>query len=144
MIHPHLEYIDSIIDSSRESILKIGKLQDKTLRRIEYCNNLLDRLEYDELRRQYNIEQLLVRRKRSLLRIMYNQSENGQHFEVVEHNIGLQSRCTVKMKNKFSDLSNIHESPYYRGCSLWSKLPEAIKKSENINVFKGAARKYIK
>ena len=36
----------------------------------------------------------------------------------------------IKMKNIFSGPTKLHLSPYYRGCTLWSQLPEDIQKAE--------------
>ena len=44
MIRPHLDYIDYVIDSSSaDQISKIDKLQNKAIRRIEYCFDLKKR-----------------------------------------------------------------------------------------------------
>ena len=83
MIRPHLEYIDFIVESgTKEHIEKLNKLQDKALRRIEFCKNMDERSDYDVLRSKYRIENLDVRRKRSLLRIMYDKSRNNENIEV--------------------------------------------------------------
>ena len=38
MIHPHIEYVDFIIESgSKALVLKLYRLQERALRRIEYC-----------------------------------------------------------------------------------------------------------
>ena len=53
MIRPHMEYIDITIQSGiKEKEEKLDKLQDMALRRIEYCNTMDDRLEYDVLRKK--------------------------------------------------------------------------------------------
>ena len=145
MIRPHLEYIDFVIESgTKECIAKIDKLQNCALRRIEYCNNPADRLEYGDLRTKYNIEKLDVRRKRSLLRIMYNHSTKDENVDIITHNINLRSRNKVKLKNKFSSLTKLHVSPYYRGCVLWDQLPENIQTAENITAFKSQVKMHIR
>ena len=41
MIRPHLDYIDFGVDSSAsDRILKLDRLQDKAVRRIEYCTDV--------------------------------------------------------------------------------------------------------
>ena len=73
MIRPHMEYIGFIIESgTNEKVAKLDKLQDKALRRIEYCSKPEDRSEYAVLRNKYNIEELSVCQKHSLLRTMYD------------------------------------------------------------------------
>ena len=32
------------------------------------------------------------------------------------------------MKYKFSNLTKLHKSPYYRGVKLWNNLPENVQK----------------
>ena len=144
MIRPHLEYIDFVIESSNKNcISKINKLQERALRRIEYCYNPEERLDYIELQVMYNIESLDVRRRRTLLRIMYSQSIQSENVGIITHDINLRSKNKVKLKNEFSSLTKLHASPYYRGCVLWRNLPEEIQKSENINVFKNHIRRHI-
>ena len=141
MIRPHLEYIDFVIDScAKDRIEKIDKLEDRALRRIEFCHRPENRLDYNELRMAYKIESLCVRRKRSLLRIMYDKSKNDENVEVILHDINLRSRGKVKMKTQFSGLTKLHSSPYYRGCQLWGNLPKEIQKAENRNVFKSMVK----
>ena len=144
MIRPHLEYIDFVIDScSKNGIDKIDNLEKRALRRIEYCLTSENRLSYDELRIKYRIERLNVRRKRSLLRIMYDKSKDLKNIEDMSHGINLRSRKKVKLKTAFSGLTKIHVSPYYRGCCLWNQLPVDIQKAENRYVFQQQVKKQI-
>ena len=54
MIRPHLDYIDFIIDSgSVNRISQLDKLQNKAIRRIEYCINPDKRKGMDELHVSY-------------------------------------------------------------------------------------------
>ena len=100
MIQPYREYINFIIASCRKDrIKKLNKLQHRALRRIEYCMNPIDRLYYNVLEVKYNIEQLSVRQKRSLLRIMYDTSKSSDNIEIVSHDINLRNRGKVKIKH---------------------------------------------
>ena len=75
MIRPHFDYGDYMIDSGcQNKIRKIDRIQDKIIRTIEYKWTKEKRENLDILRVKYNIEKLVVRRKRSLLKIMYKQS----------------------------------------------------------------------
>ena len=72
MIRPHLEYVDFVIDSgSKKLVNRLNRLQERALRRIEYST----RQSYPELEKQYGIENLFIRRQRSLLIHMYEQSK---------------------------------------------------------------------
>ena len=72
MIQPHLDYIDYryVIDSSsKENISNLDKLQNKAIRRIEYCIDREYRKDIDLLHVEYNIEKLSLRRKRKLVKL---------------------------------------------------------------------------
>ena len=59
MIRPNLDYIDFVIDSSTaDRVKKLDTLQNKALRRIEYCLDKENRLIYSALQTKYNIEDL--------------------------------------------------------------------------------------
>ena len=50
MVRPHLKYIDFVVDScSNDKLDKIDELENRALRRIEYCMRP-ERLSYEELR----------------------------------------------------------------------------------------------
>ena len=115
---------------------RVDALQHKALRRIEYCKNPQERASYDALQRKYNIEELNVRRKRSLLRLMYISSKYSNDIKRVTHDTNLHSTKKVKMKDGFSGLTKLHRSPYYRGLRLWEALPESAQKAENNIIFK--------
>ena len=144
MIRPYLEYVDFVTESStKEKIDRIDILQRKALRRIEYCNNPEDRQTYDELGCKYNIEKLSVRRKRSLLCIMYIESKDSNNIKEDSHGMNLRSSKKVKLKEKFSDMTKLHKSPYFRGLKLWETLPDDVQKAENKEMFKNRVKTII-
>ena len=145
MIRPYLEYVDFAIDSSsKEKVDRIDRLQCKALRRIEHCNIPEEREPYVVLERKYKIEKLCIRRKRSLLRMMYMSSKDNDNIKEVEHDINLRSRSKVKLKDDFSSLTKLHNSPYFRGLKLWNALPHEVQKAENNQVFKSLVKGLIK
>ena len=107
MIGPHLEYIYFVIDScSKDRIDQINKLENRALRRTEYCMRLEHRLEYEEFKTKYKIECLSVWHKRSLLQKMYEKSKNVNNIEAISHDINLRSRKKVKMKQNSQGSQN--------------------------------------
>ena len=125
MIRPYLEYVDFIIESStKEKVLKVDALQQKALRRIEYCRTPEEKKTYEVLERKFKIEKLGISRKRSLLRLMYITSKDSTNIKMITHDKNLHSTTKVKMKEDFSGLTKLHQSPYYRGVKLWEALPE--------------------
>ena len=75
MIRPHLDYIDFVIESgSADRINKLKNIQKKAIRRIEYAVVPENRSEVKTLQEKYNIEDLRLRRKKNIVKIMYEQS----------------------------------------------------------------------
>ena len=135
MIRPYLEYVDFIIESStKEKVLKVDALQHKALRRIEYCRTPEEKETYEVLERKFKIEKLEIRRKRSLLRLMYISSKDSTNIKMITHNKNLRSTKKVKMKEDFSGLTKLHQSPYYRGRPVyrgggWGGVPPPHKEA---------------
>ena len=48
----------------------------------------------------------------------------------------LRSSKAVKMNHKFTRLTKIQKSPYYRGLALWDKLPQEIQNDKSKTEFK--------
>ena len=137
--------MDFIVDSgSKIAISKFNRLQERALRRIEYCSIAENRKSYVELEQQFDIEKLCKRRNRNLLYQMYGQSK-------IEINVAselseriLRSTKKVKMKYAFSSLTKLHNSPYYRGVKLWNSLPVHIQTCSSKSEFKKLLRKHQK
>ena len=75
MIRPHLNYIAFVVESgSANRIQKLDTLQKKAIRRVEYCVVPENRQDSDVLLGKYKVENLCLRWKRNLVKIMYSQS----------------------------------------------------------------------
>ena len=99
MIRPHLDYIDFVTDSSSvDRVKRLDTLQNKALRRIEYCINKENRLSYPLLQTKYNIEDLKLRRNRNLMKIMHARSPALKSEDSENHRIELRSNDKVKIK----------------------------------------------
>ena len=145
MVRPHLEYVDFIVDSGCKNLIsRIDRLQERALRKIEYCGPTENRKSYLELETKYGIENLHVRRTRSLLDKMYEQSKDEINIATNKCDKILRSTRKVKMKYKFSSLTKLHNSPYYRGVKLWNKLPVGIQNCEKKSEFKNLVRSWSK
>ena len=55
----------------------------------------------------------------------------------------LRSASNIKLKHKFTRLSKIQKSPYYRGLELWDKLPADIQNVDSAQMFKNKMKNYI-
>ena len=145
MIRPHLEYVDFIIESGRKNLVnKLDRFQERALRKIEYCTLPERKKSYVELGIKYDIEDLSVRRKRSLLSQMYGQSKCEINLATKSCDRILRSDKKTTMKYKFSHLTKLHNSPYYRGVKLWNSLPAEIQKCGDKGEFKKRVKYIIK
>ena len=57
--------------------------------------------------------------------------------------MNLRSSKKVRLKENFSSLTKVHNSPYFRGLKLWDSLPEKVKKAENSQIFKNEVKKLV-
>ena len=89
----------------------------------------------------YNVEPLKVRRKRNLLNIMYDQSQNINNLQNRKCNINLRSSRKVKMKSSFTRLTKVMKSPLYRGLELWNQLSDELQTEPSKIKFKNAVKK---
>ena len=137
MIRPHLDYIDFVTDSgSAERIQRLDNLQKKAIRRTEYCALAANRKDVVTLQELYKIEPLRLRRKRNLVKIMYNQSQEENNLKECNLNMELRSAKKVKMKSDFTSKTRVLNSPLYRGLKLWDSLPANIQKEKDKYKFK--------
>ena len=143
MIRPYMDYGDFIIDSALSTkIDKLDRLQDRILRLIEYCPVTENKKDINVLYRDYNIEPLKTRRKRNILKIMYDQSRDVNNIYTNNCNIKLHSSKKVKLKSSFTRLTKVKKSPMYRGLELWDQLPEKLQKEPSKLLFKREIKKY--
>ena len=137
MIRPLIEYVEFVIDSGSKCLIsKLDRFQERVLRRIEYCTQPGNRKSYTELETLYNIENLHGRRDRSLLRLMYDQSKDDINKVTTKCDRILRSNKKVTLKYKFSHLTKLHNSPFYRGVKLWNSLPAELHICKDRHEFK--------
>ena len=143
MIRPHMEYGDLVVDlASKKHIDKLERLQEKGLRLTEY-QAPGKKNDISKLKLEFRVEDLSIRRKRSLLRLMYRQSKDDVNRDIIKKGMILRSDKKIKLKVEFTRLSKIQKSPYYRGLDLWNKLPDSIQKESSIIKFKSKVKDHL-
>ena len=143
MIRPHMEYGDFIVESSSKShIDKLERLQEKSLRLAEY-QSPGKKKDISILKSNFGIENLSIRRKQSLLRLMYSQSKKVENLDTINQNMILGSDKKIKRKLDFTRLTKIQRSPYYRGLDLLNSLPDCIQKEPNRVKFRNMVKEFI-
>ena len=139
----HFDYGDFVVESgSNINIQKLDILQNRSLRCIENCHDIAKRKTLDELRHVYNVEKLCVRRNRNLLKIMYDESRNIVNIDMYRPKMVLRSADHIKMHHKFTKLTKIQKSPYYRGLGLWDNLPVMYQNINTKKEFKSLIKQY--
>ena len=111
-------YIDFVVDSgSSDRIKKLDRLQEKAMRRIEYCFDKESRKDIDILQEDFNIESLSLRKKRNLVKIVYCTSKDKVNVDSSRPNIDLRSKPKVKLKKKFTAITKVICIEVY-GCGI--------------------------
>ena len=124
----HLDYGDFVVESgNKENIDRLDKLQNRSLRCIEYCLDATKHMTLNELYHKYNVEPLSQRRERNLLKIMYGESKNIGNIDMYRPTMVLRSNNTVKMHHKFTKITKIQKSPYYVGLLYGTSYPRSTK-----------------
>ena len=100
--------------------------------------------EMSNLKQLMGSEDLKVRRKRSLLRLMYSQCKKSINIQNKEMNMSLRSSKKVNLKSDFTHLTKIQRSPYYRGLKLWNELPVSIQNEQSRPKFKASIKSLFK
>ena len=54
------------------------------------------------------------------------------------------SKNKVKFKNKFTNITKVQNSPYYRGIFLWDQLPVDLQLDPDLKSFKNGVRSLIR
>ena len=138
----HGTFVGKPLISNQKCIDKIECLQERVLRVIEYEPVAINRKEISDLKISMGIEDLVIGRKRSVLRLMYYQSKKSTNVQIKEMNISLRSSRKINLKSDFTRLTEIQRSPYYRGLKLWNALPESIQCEQNRAQFKARVNCY--
>ena len=143
MIRPHLDYIDFVIESgSADRVSKINNIQKKAIRRIEYCIVPENRSDLELLKKKKGIEDLKLRRKRNMAKIMFSQSSIAENKCTNRTNMTLRSANKVKLKKDFTSKTKVYNSPLYRGKRLWDTLPADLQRENDIHSFKKRLKSY--
>ena len=142
MIMPHYDYVDFVIDSATKyKTDKLERLHKRAIRTIEYKTDIENKKTLIELYSKYNLTSLYRRRVEHLLFLMYKISKDTtKNIELQRPKIELRSKSKVKFKYKFTNITKVQNSPFYRGAFLWDQLPTDLQLEPEINVFKNRVR----
>ena len=118
LVRPHLEYCDFLIDSSlKKHVDKFDRVQKKALRIINYGHG--PKRTYIETMREFDVQQLLARRKEHLVMNMFAQRNSNDYVDMNRPEMLLINHNGTKFKIKATRNHKVYKSPYYRGVKLW-------------------------
>ena len=72
---------------------------------------------------------------------MFNESHNDDNIDYYRPERVLRSEDKVKIKSKFTRITKVQKSPFYRGVGLWNDLPMALQHKQSKPLFKKAINK---
>ena len=78
-----------------------------------------------------------------LLKLYIKPVKVVSNIDISRPNMDLRSRPKVKLKNNFTAITKVYNSPHYRGMRLWDKLPPTLQKEENNIKFKTEINRYV-
>ena len=143
IIRPYMDYGDFLIDSGHSAkVEKLERLQEHIVRLIEYRPAKENREDINILLSRYNLDSLKTRRKKNLLCLMYDQSRDHVNVQEQTCTIKLRSSNKIKLKSRFTRLTKVQKSPYYRGLALWNTLPVTLQTEPSKLKFKREIKRY--
>ena len=95
------------------------------------------------LQDEYNIEDLRLRRKRNLVKIIHTQKGKLELEAKDPSHRKTRSSSKVKLNNRFTSITKVYNSPLYRGARLSDILPENMQKEQDKHVFKKKVKNFI-
>ena len=145
MIMPHFDYVDFVIDSAlKNKTDRLERLHKRAIRTIEYEIVPERKRPVTEFYTRYNLTSLYQRRVGHLLFYMFKVGkQNIENLEMQRPKIELRSKNKVKFKNKFTNITKVQNSPFYRGVFLWDQLPIDLQGEAKLQTFKNGVRSLI-
>ena len=70
------------------------------------------------------------------MKIVHKTSKDKVNIDISRPPRDLRSKPKVKLKNKFTSITKVYNSPLYRGIRLWDQLPPNLQTEENNTRFK--------
>ena len=77
------------------------------------------------------------------MKIVHKTSKDKVNIDISRPPRDLRSKTKVKLKNKFTSITKVYNSPLYRGIRLWDQLPPNLESEENNIRFKTGINQII-
>ena len=145
---PHIRYCMTAWGSASNTALQKLAIQQKILIRI--INNVPFRTHTSPLFKKLYLLKLDDLFKQNCLTTMYNCLKNNKHEYLLNKILtcqtnmySMQLRNTLSLRLPFYNLSRCKQSILYNGIKNWNSIPNNIKESTSINVFKKKCTQYF-
>ena len=141
-IRPVMEYADFLVDScNKQNISKLVRIQKRALKIIDQARHKDST--YEELLALYGVEDLVMRRRKHHLSVMFRQARDQSNLDVYRPETDLRSNHKIRFRNRVTQLTKVQQSPYYRGVTLWDRLPVEVQRATTKVKFKSSLTRYI-
>ena len=119
----------------------MNRIQRRSVRVIDGCEHRGMRNE--ELQTVYGIEDLEVRRIKHHLALMYRHPKTPAYLHLVRPEVLLRNNNKLTFQIKTTRLTKVQRSPYFRGVTLWDRLPENVQQATTKVKFKTLLNKIL-
>ena len=109
---------------NKQKTEKLERIQKRAVKIIDQARHKDS--SYKELLAMYNIEDLVMRRKKHHLSVMFRQARDDNNLDTRRPDTDLRSNRKIRFRNKVTQLTKIQKSPYYRGVTLWDRIPVEV------------------
>ena len=104
-IRPMMEYADFLVDScNKQNTSKLTRIQKRAVKIIDQARH--KDFSYKDLLNLYGIEDLVMRRRKHHLSVMYRQSRINSNLDEYRPEMGLRSNPKIRFKNKVTQLKS--------------------------------------
>ena len=76
------------------------------------------------------------------MKIVHKTSKDKVNIDISRRPRDLRSKPKVKLKNKFTSITKVYNSPLYRGIRLWDQLPPNLQTEKNNIRFKTVINRF--
>ena len=102
-VRPVVEYADFLVDSSNKKTGRLTSIQKRAVKIIDQARH--KEFSYEELLILYGIEDLVMRRKKHHLSVMYRQSQDDSNPDTYRPETDLRSNLKIRFRNKTTQLT---------------------------------------
>ena len=122
---------------------KLEQLHKRAIRKIEFCQDYMQKGQYDAILKSFDLTSLYQRRAEHLLTFIYKFKGDIVRIDPQKAKIELQSKNKLKLKSEFTSKTKVQNGPLNRGIFLWDQLPDMTQTAPTLSQFKNKVQNHI-